>query len=206
MNPSDRLVAIWARLNAEDSWAETWKQVPGLDGYEVSDYGNFRPYYKKGNHKSKRTDFPRSLSQFTSSTGYRTVNLAIPESNPRVHSTRHIHRMVMLAFVGPCPEGKEVAHLNGNPSDNRLSNLAYVTHRENESHKIAHGTVPRGERNGAVVLQGWQVAEIRYLASMSVPQGKIAALFDMDHKRVSEVLAGGWVEWPARTPNESEIG
>ena len=42
-----------------------------------------------------------------------------------------VHQLVMLAFVGPAPEGMEVRHLNGNPTDNRLINLKYGTRREN---------------------------------------------------------------------------
>jgi HNH endonuclease len=37
----------------------------------------------------------------------------------------------MLAFVGPRPEGLEIRHLNGNPSDNRLTNLEYATRSRN---------------------------------------------------------------------------
>ena len=31
-----------------------------------------------------------------------------------------VHRLVLEAFVGPCPEGMETRHLNGKRSDNRL--------------------------------------------------------------------------------------
>src|SRR5699024_1854139 len=115
------------------------------------------------------------------------------------YSTRAIHGLVLLSFVGPCPEGKEVAHLNGDAADNRLSNLAYVTPRENERHKFSHGTDARGERNPSANLQGWQVAEIKYLSSKSVPQGKIAQLFDISHKQVSAILQGQtWKDQLAR--------
>jgi hypothetical protein len=46
----------------------------------------------------------------------------------------------MLAFVGPCPAGLEIRHLNGNATDNHLSNLTYGTKSENELDRVRHGT------------------------------------------------------------------
>lgn len=51
-----------------------------------------------------------------------------------------VHRLVMAAFVGPCPDGIEVCHNNGNPADNRLSNLRYGTHSENQLDQVKHKT------------------------------------------------------------------
>jgi DNA-binding transcriptional ArsR family regulator len=56
-----------------------------------------------------------------------------------------VHRIVAETLLGPCPEGLEVAHLNGNRRDSRLTNLRYVTRSENHLHKIAHGTMPFGD-------------------------------------------------------------
>lgn len=56
-----------------------------------------------------------------------------------------VHRIVAETFLGSCPDGLEVAHLNGNRRDSRLTNLRYVTRSENHLHKIDHGTMPRGD-------------------------------------------------------------
>lgn len=103
--------------------------------------------------------------------------------------------------IPDCPGyDQEVAHLNGDKLDNRLENLKYCTHKENEQHKIKHGTNGAGERNASAKLQGWQVSEIKYLADKSVPQGKIADLFGISHKHVSEILSGQtWGNVEART-------
>ncbi len=39
--------------------------------------------------------------------------------------------------------------LNGNRTDNRLENLQYMTHQENEAQKLEHGSILRG-------AQTWQ--------------------------------------------------
>lgn len=47
-----------------------------------------------------------------------------------------IHRLVLEAFQGECPEGKEASHLNDIKTDNRLENLQWMTRSEN--HKLAY--------------------------------------------------------------------
>lgn len=44
----------------------------------------------------------------------------------RTDEQRVVSRIVILAFVGKCPEGYVVGHVNGDNSDNRLENLRYV--------------------------------------------------------------------------------
>jgi len=53
----------------------------------------------------------------------------------------------MLAFFGPPPKGIQVRHLNGNPKDNRLENLAYGTRSDNAKDAIRHGTGACSRKN-----------------------------------------------------------
>ena len=50
-----------------------------------------------------------------------------------------VHRVVLEAFVGPCPEGHEACHNNGNPSDNRLENLRWDTKSANALDRVRDG-------------------------------------------------------------------
>jgi hypothetical protein len=112
---------------SEDS-LERWRAVPDYEGYyEVSDQGRLR---------SLRYTPPRILRGGTDRCGYNRFTLTRQGSQ----KTASIHGLVMLAFVGPLPEGMEVRHRNGDPSDNRLANLVYGTHLENMRDKYVHGT------------------------------------------------------------------
>lgn len=51
-----------------------------------------------------------------------------------------VHRLVMAAFVGPCPDGLEVRHLDDDPDNNHLTNLVYGTRSENTLDRVRNGT------------------------------------------------------------------
>ena len=110
---------------------EIWKPVPGYEGfYEVSSLGRVRSVDRVIIRKNgeKRTVKGTILSPTKRKDGYLTIGLRREGS----HKTHKIHRIVMLAFVGEPPEGKyEVDHKDGNPENNRLSNLEYVSRKEN---------------------------------------------------------------------------
>lgn len=72
-----------------------------------------------------------------------------------------VHRLVLEAFVGPCPDGMECRHLDGNPTNNKLENLCWGTHEENWQDQLAHGKVPFGERHHNSKLTAEQVEEIK---------------------------------------------
>lgn len=72
----------------------------------------------------------------------------------------HGHTLVLLAFVGPRPEGMECCHGNGIRHDNRLENLRWDTHQGNMADRLRHGTDSRGERCGLAILSE---ADVRWL-------------------------------------------
>lgn len=105
--------------------SERWRPVPGHDGYEVSDLGRVRSINRlvqRGLHFVRRKGC--DLKPATSRSGHRCVVLAPA-------GTKQIHAIVMLAFVGPYPEGAEILHLDGDASNNALVNLKYGTRAEN---------------------------------------------------------------------------
>lgn len=115
----------------EDTCNERWLPIPGYeDCYQVSDAGQVRSIPRATRHHW------RTLRQISiKRNGYRVVSL----SREGAIRQWRVHQLVMLAFVGPCPKGQEVCHENGVSSDNRLSNLRYDTHRNNQLDVARHG-------------------------------------------------------------------
>ena len=114
--------------------------------------------------------------------GYLTVNIA--------GKTRKVAHIVAETWLGPRPNGYQVAHLDGNNKNNNASNLKYVTRSENERHKVGHGTSSHGERNGRAKLTKQQVEEIRKLLSQNVKQKDIASRFGITQGHVSAIKRG----------------
>ncbi|MFC7450554.1 NUMOD4 motif-containing HNH endonuclease [Rhodococcus daqingensis] len=119
--------------------AEHWLPVVGYERcYEVSDLGRVRSIDRivttRAGYDISLTG--RMMSASTHPSGHRYVHLTMEGRD----STYQVHRLVMRAFVGPCPEGLEVRHLNGDPTDNRLANLAYGTRSENAVDQVDHGS------------------------------------------------------------------
>ena len=61
-----------------------------------------------------------------------------------------VHRLVASAFIRN-PTGFVINHLDGNPSNNQVSNLEVVTQKENHLHAIANDLAPLGEKHGKAV-------------------------------------------------------
>ena len=129
-----------------------WADVVGFEGvYEVSDCGQVRRILKHGT--KELTAYP---------TGTRlSVHLRFKAGGKIEYKL--VHRLVMAAFVGPCPDRQEVNHKDGNPSNNRLDNLEYVSREENMRHAQAHGLMHHviGAANKSSKLTEEAVAEIR---------------------------------------------
>jgi hypothetical protein len=70
--------------------------------------------------------------------------------------SRAVHRMVLEAFVGPCPPGMMCRHLDGDPTNNRVENLEWGTRLRNSADMVKHGRagMAKGEKNsGAVIIE-----------------------------------------------------
>lgn len=75
---------------------------------------------------------------------------------------RAIHSLVCTAFHGPKPTPKhEVRHLDGNPLNPRLDNLAWGTSKDNKADQDVHGTVMLGSKNHLTKLSDADVIAIR---------------------------------------------
>ena len=150
---------------------ENWKEIPTFENeYMVSDLGNV---------KSIRFNKEKILKQGIQTQGYCIVDLK--------GKTYRVHSLVIWAFKGIEPTGKVsdfvIDHIDNNKSNNVLSNLNVISHRDN----ITKGTNPSGARldkrtgkwlskikkNGKVIYLGTfnkkEGAEKRYQEELSKP-------------------------------------
>ena len=123
---------------------ENWKPAVGYDGvYDVSDAGRVRRSPLScpiGNVVPGKVLKPRMKSN-----GYLQVHLC----SAGIKRSHTVHRLVAEAFFG-VPAGRmDANHKNGIKTDNRLSNLEFITPAENMNHCVRTGLYPYGRRNGS---------------------------------------------------------
>lgn len=120
---------------------EQWKPVVGFEGlYEVSSRGRVRslPHSAPGRPGVVMHFAGKVLPGSVNPQGYIEVGL----SRDGVRTLRKVHRLVLEAFVGPRPDGTEGCHGDGDPGNNRLTNLRWDTRSANTYDKVRHGTHP----------------------------------------------------------------
>lgn len=165
--------------------SEQWRAVVGFDGdYEVSNEGRFRSYVTSCSHYRSRRKEPVVLSPVRQK-GYFVVGLRRFGQAARLRV--QLHRLVLEAFVGPCPEGMECCHNNGIRDDNRLQNLRWATRRENHFDKKKHGTFQSGDGHYKARLTIDQVMEIR---RSNKSDGELAKIYGVSISHIGNIKKG----------------
>lgn len=139
---------------------EVWKSVKGYEGlYEVSTFGRVKALSRTYTDKNGRvsTIKERIMKQSIGNAGYWQTALR----RNGVSSTTNIHRTLAETFV-PNPDKKPfVNHIDGNKTNNEISNLEWVTHEENIKHAAKNGLMKKGESHHGSKLDGDKVRFIR---------------------------------------------
>jgi hypothetical protein len=181
--PPDFGIAPGTGIFRSITMEEIWKPVVGYEGrYDVSNIGNVRSYLSFGLKEPDKSIPQRMLLKRKSSFGYLIVSLYGERST---EGTKHVHRIVLNAFVGPCPEGYECCHKNNIKTDNRVENLCWGT---SSSNKKDYGTQLQGERHPNHKLTNDDVLKIRELGKSGVMHKDIAKLFPVNRMTIGKIM------------------
>jgi hypothetical protein len=158
------------------------RDIPGFPGYAITRDGRVWSYPKKCSSADGMW-----LKSLPKSDGYMKVGLR----KDGTYYQPYVHRLVLETFVGPCPEGMECCHNNGNPSDNRVENLRWDTHLENAMDAVRHGTCPRGEAHGKAKLTDDKVRQIVDVYGTGMfSLREIGARYGVSHTAVRGIVRG----------------
>lgn len=120
-------------------------------------------------------------------TGYHEIQIYLGKNTSKWF---RVHRVVAQAFI-PNPENKPfVNHKDGNKMNNDVSNLEWVTHRENMDHAIIHNLVHKGENNTRSIHTNAQIEEVCKLLELGYRDCDIADSLGMHKYNVSLIRAG----------------
>ena len=123
---------------------ELWVSVKENEDYEVSSNGRVR------NVKTNRI-----MKTFTNSRGYEQVCLR----KNKEQTTKKVHRLVADSFYDGDHEGYDVNHIDGNKSNNHISNLEFCTRKENINHAFQTGLKKPSRQKKVRVLETGAVYE-----------------------------------------------
>lgn len=162
----------------------TWKPIKGYEGlYEISEDGTIRslPRFKKYRGKKPRRFQGCIKHPGINNVGYYTVRL----NNGEGSKLFLLHRLIAEAFIpNDDPEHKKfVDHINGIKTDNSLSNLEWVTQRENNI---------RAYNNGLKVGPKRKLTEsdVREIRQSDDSYSQLASKYGVDIKTVWKAKKG----------------
>lgn len=115
---------------------EIWRDVPNYIGkYKASNLGNI--YSIK---------YKRNLKFSINNKGYFSVSLCDGIKPIK----KNVHRIIAETFLEPNNAKKQINHINGIKTDNRIVNLEWVNNSENQKHKY---NILNSNRQGKKVLR-----------------------------------------------------
>lgn len=178
---------------------EEWREIPGWEGlYSVSTYGNVKSHQRIISEKRKEDWKPKIytikekiLKASKQKCGHLRVSLSM---NGKI--TYHlIHKLVLFAFIGIKPSRMECCHKDGNPSNNKLSNLYYGTRSQNIADAKRHGTFPIGSQRPGAILTAQEALEIYAYCKQGFKDKDIAKQYGVTKGCVVQIrLGNNWKE------------
>lgn len=162
---------------------EVWKDIPGYEGrYQASTEGRIRSLDRRVRLVAHGTETTRGMKGRVLRPGAaKSGHVSVVLGHGKAGSL--VHQLIALTFLGPCPEGKEVLHNDGNPKNNRLENLRYGTRTENILDVFRQGNAWR-----KLTIQ--DVYEIRKQREQGIRVKEIAQNFKVAEGTVYNILSG----------------
>lgn len=124
---------------------EYWRINPRFPSYEICSDGRVRRHLRYNN---SNPDGSIRISPYGNH-GYMGVSICENAKAVRVL----LHRLIAETFLGPCPDGYVVNHIDGDKTNNGIDNLEYVTPEQNVAHGVRLGLYHapnKGKKTGLI--------------------------------------------------------
>lgn len=161
---------------------EDWRPIPGWENYEASDKGRIRSWR---NTRGNPVETPLVKTQTEVAGGYKVVSISRKSKSIR----EFVHRLVLAAFGKlALRSGLQTRHLDHNPANNHLENLAVGSAKENSDDRMNGGGC---HQRLAIVFEhavSWREdgEEMTYDISVVGPHHNFSAANTIVHNSVNE--------------------
>lgn len=151
---------------------EEWQLYCG--NYEISNRGNIR------NKNTKHI-----LAQYITRNGY--CHVAIRDG--KKWKGIYIHRAVAETFIPNTDNKPQVNHIDGDKTNNNVSNLEWVTHSENMCHALSMGLASNKDRN---IILTYEEAE--WIRQHYIPRDRkygsrgLGRQFGVSHQMILDIV------------------
>jgi hypothetical protein len=178
---------------------EIWKDIKNYEGlYQVSNYGRV----KSLNHETKGKDGltyrykGRIRRVGTSQQSPNYIQYFYNLSKQGKTRTMQIHRLVAITFIPNPLNKREVNHIDGDTSNNHISNLEWMTPKENYEHAVnMHKLYSNEERSRRRANKNIPINLSRPIIMEYRKKGlslrKIGHLVNLSHERVRQLILEG---------------
>lgn len=166
---------------------EIWKEIEGYEGYyKVSNQGRIMSLARK----NRGVDMVMTPIKGGGGGKYRAVSLSVKGKIKK----QFVHRLVAKAFI-PNPMGYlEVNHLDGEPSNNMVTNLEWCDKRHNHLHAYAVGLQKPivGEAVHTHKLTEREVKFLRYIKGLypQIQSSDIQKFYEISWRGVENIWTG----------------
>lgn len=184
---------------------EEWRDVDGFEGYQVSNKGNVRSFWKKKHYPTGYGtyrvlgDEPHVMSTSNDGNGY--LKLMLYNHDDRRRYCRKVHKLVADAFIpNDDPSKNTVDHIKPGPEgklDNSVENLRWMARSDNIKKAYRDGMCDRriaSQERDIIATDLWTREEI-YFSSIQEAANELG----IDRASISHVLRGDY----ARTSHYS---
>lgn len=159
--------------------------IPNYTGYHVTKDGIVYTRYVKGT-RGKLSDEWKALVFSCEKNGRKAVNLK--EDSTGVFKRFRVYRLVLIAYVGPCPDGMVACHNDGDVTNNNLENLRWDTQKNNLMDTIAHGTKINGTKHYKHKLSDSIILDIFKDRASGMTQNSIAKRYKTNQSTVKDII------------------
>lgn len=159
--------------------------IPNYTGYHVAKDGVVYTRYAKGG-RGKLSNEWRPLVFSQEKNGRKAVNLK--ENSTGVFKRFRVYRLVLTAYVGPCPDGMVACHNDGNVANNNLENLRWDTQKNNLKDTILHGTKLNGTKCHSSKLTNEKILNIFENRDSGMTQESIASKYGVSQSSIRDIL------------------
>jgi len=167
---------------------EAWRSLERLGhrGYDVSNLGRVRSYWKYGGGGGITNSIQKMLNPFTDADGY----LCLRFFGGGIYKSAKVHRLVAMAFLGES-DLPYVCHRDGNPQNNRYENLYWATPKQNTADMVKHGTMCYGEKHPGSKLTKQNVIDARLsYAAGGISSQELADKYKITQGIMHAILSG----------------